>query len=101
MRPVGAYIFAAVLSLLLSCAHHSVPIDLAKALTLEVSAAPSVIVPGKDIEVTFVIHNSTNGRLSLCSPSGVTTYLQSQSPAYIWPIVVHGFTTDTYSNLLT
>jgi len=95
MRPVGAYIFAAGLPLLLSCAHRSVPLDLAKALTLEVLAAP-VIVPGKGIEVTFVTHNSTNGHLSLCSPGGLTTYVQSQSPAYIWAIGVHGFTTDTY-----
>ena len=84
------------LPLLVACAHRNTPLDLAQVLTLQVSAAPAVIVPGKQIEVTFAVHNSGNVRLSLCSPSGVTTYLQSESPTYVWPIVIHGFTTDTY-----
>lgn len=84
------------LPLLVARAHRNIPVDLAKVLTLHVSAAPAVIVPGKQIEVTFAVHNSNNLRLPLCSPSGVTTYLQSESPAYVWPIIIHGFTTDTY-----
>ena len=95
-RVVGQASLLIALPLLVACAHRDIPLDLAKALTLQVSAAPEVIVPGKQIEVTFIVHNSSNVRLSLCSPSGVTTYLQSESPAYVWPIIIHGFTTDTY-----
>ena len=69
--------------------------NLDAALTLRVSA-PLVIAAGHELEVAFTLHNSSNLNLALCSPSGVTTYLQSQTPSYVWPIIIHAWTTDTY-----
>ena len=86
----------AVVLVLSACVHHRPVTNLATALTLGVSAAPPVVAAGRELEVEFTVHNSSNLQLSLCSPSGVTTYLQSQTPSYVWPIIIHGWTTDTY-----
>jgi hypothetical protein len=64
------------------CAHRYPAVDLATGLTLQV-VPPSTVIANRQIEVTFVIHNGSNFVLPLCSPSGVTTYLQSDSPAYV------------------
>ena len=70
--------------------------NLSTGLTLRVSSAPAMVEVGHELEVSFTVHNSSNLRLSLCSPNGVTTYLQSQTSSYAWPIIIHGWTTDTY-----
>jgi hypothetical protein len=79
-----------------ACAHRQPPIDLDAALTLRVVDAPDRFTAGSTTEVSFGVKNVSGVALSLCSPSGVTTYLRSEQPDYTWPIVIHGMTTDTY-----
>jgi hypothetical protein len=79
-----------------SCAHRQPPIDLQAALTLRVVEAPDRVVAGLPIEVSFGVKNSSGVPLSLCSPGGVSMQLRSERPGDVWPIVLHGFTTDTH-----
>ena len=79
-----------------ACTHRSPVNNLEVALTLRVVDAPDQIKAGHPIEVTFGVRNRSGVALSLCSPGGVTMHVRSEQPSYIWPIVVHGFTTDTY-----
>lgn len=78
-----------------ACAYPHPAIDLETALTLRVVDAPVRVEAGQPIEVTFAVKNLSDVALSLCSPSGVTMQLRSEQPAYTWPIVIHGLTTDT------
>jgi hypothetical protein len=79
-----------------ACASRDSSADLQKALSLHVVEAPAVVIPGREIEVRFAVQNLTDIALPLCSANGVSTYLQSAITADVWPIVIHGWTTDTY-----
>jgi hypothetical protein len=46
-------------------------------------------------EVSFAVKNVSAVPLSLCSPSDVSTYLRPEQATAMWPIVIHGWTTDT------
>ena len=82
--------------LLTGCVHSSsASLDLQSMLSLRVVEAPQTVVAGGTIEVTFAVRNESQRQLSLCSPSGVTMQLRSTSPDYVWPIIIHGMTTDT------
>jgi hypothetical protein len=76
------------------CAHRTPAVDLKNVLTLRLESASAVLLAGQQIDVRFAVHNSSNLSLELCSPSGVTTYLESES-RYLWPFIIHGWTTDT------
>lgn len=79
-----------------ACAHRQPTINLEAALTLRVVEAPDQVEAGHPIDVSFGVKNLSDVVLSLCAPSGVTLQLRSAHPTYTWPIVIHGFTTDTY-----
>jgi hypothetical protein len=62
-------------------------------LSLNIVDAPQTVVAASMFDVTFVVRNKTERQLFLCSPGGVTMQLRSSS--YVWPMVIHGMTTDT------
>jgi len=41
------------------------------------------------------LRNLSDRPLQLCSVSGVSIMLKSESPSYVWPMRLHGITTDT------
>lgn len=85
----------AVLLLFSSCSHfRPAPIVLHDRLLLETTAAPTVVKAGDMIEATYTLRNTSDSPLDLCSPSGVSILLKSESPAYVWPMLLHGITTD-------
>ena len=84
----------AVVLLFSSCSHLPAPIVLHDCLLLETTAAPTVVKAGDTIEATYTLRNTSDSPLDLCSPGGVSILLKSESPAYIWPMLLHGITTD-------
>jgi|GEM_PF-5433969 len=84
-----------VLLLFSSCSHfRRGPIVLQDRLLLETTAAPTVVKAGDTIEATYTLRNTSDSPLDLCSPSGVSIMLKSESPPYIWPMYLYGITTD-------
>jgi hypothetical protein len=79
-----------------ACTHRPPFRNLEAALTLRVVDAPDQVEAGRQIEVRFGVRNLSGHALSLCSPGGVSMQLQSERLSYVWPIVIHGFTTDSH-----
>jgi hypothetical protein len=77
-----------------ACRHAQPPIDLSQVLRLETASAPSEVRAGETIEATYKLLNLSSLPLELCSASGVSIMLKSESPAYLWPMLLHGLTTD-------
>jgi hypothetical protein len=69
-------------------------IDLSQVLRLETTSSPSEVIAGETIEATYELHNFSERPLDLCSASGVSIMLKSESPPYLWPMLLHGLTTD-------
>jgi hypothetical protein len=84
-----------LLVVLTGCVHASVPpVNLHEALRLELVAPPAVADAGSTIEVTYTLRNASDVPLRLCSAGGVSMVLKSEVPPYIWPMILHGITTD-------
>lgn len=84
-----------VLLLFSSCSHfRPAPIVLHDRLLLETTVAPTVVEAGETIDATYTLRNTSDSPLDLCAPSGVSILLKSESPAYVWPMLLHGITTD-------
>jgi hypothetical protein len=73
------------------CASSSV--ELRDVVTLH-GVAPEEAVAGDTIEVKFTLTNTSSEILDLCSPSGVSMWLESPSRTR-WLLILHGITTDT------
>ena len=78
-----------------ACRHAPQPsIDLSQVLRLETTSAPSEVRAGETIEATYTLRSFSATPLDLCSASGVSIMLKSESPAYLWPMLLYGLTTD-------
>jgi hypothetical protein len=70
-------------------------VELGESLELDVRTVPASVLAGEAIEATYSLRNVSGQTLNLCSANGVSMILKSGESEKKWPLVLHGFTTDT------